>query len=104
MTITQPSPSEAKNQFDIKFHEFKDNYKLAKKNPEKAKELFFKEINNKKKNYNIYKNDPIKAQKLVLDILEQQINYFEKYKDIESLQVRYLLECDRIITFNGYCV
>ena len=104
MKITQPSPSETENQFDIKFHEFNDNYDLAEEDPEKAKELFFIEINNKKKNYNIYKNDPIKAQKLVLDILEQQINHFEKHKDTESIQACYLLECHRIIGSNGYCV
>ena len=104
MRITQPSPSEAENQYKIKFYEFRDNYYLAEKDPEKAKELFFIEFNNKKKNYNIYKNDPIKAQKLVLDILEQQINLFEKQKDIDSFQTFYLLECDRIITYNGYCV
>ena len=49
MKITQPSPSETENQFDIKFHEFNDNYDLAEEDPEKAKELFFIEINNKKK-------------------------------------------------------
>ena len=104
MTITQTSLSKAKNQFDIKFKEFQNNYDLAKKDLEKAKELFFKEFNNKKKKYIIYKNDPIKAQKLVLDILEQQINLFEKQKDINSFQTFYLIECDRIIAYNGYCV
>ena len=41
MKITQPSPSETENQFDIKFHEFNDNYDLVEEDPEKAKEIFF---------------------------------------------------------------